>query len=34
MCIETDQAESFGMDERKLFDDEIYDNLAVEFSEK
>jgi hypothetical protein len=34
MCIETGQAEPLGMDERKLFDNEICENLAVEFSEK
>jgi len=34
MCIWTERAESSGMDERKLFDDGVYDNLANEFSEK
>jgi hypothetical protein len=34
MCIGTELAESFGIDERKLFDDEVGENLANEFSEK
>jgi hypothetical protein len=34
MCIGTEQAEPLGIDERKLFDDEVCENLAVEFSEK
>jgi hypothetical protein len=34
MCIGTEQAEFLGIDERKLFDNEICENLAEEFSEK
>jgi hypothetical protein len=34
MCIETELAESLGIDERKLFDDDVCENLASEFSEK
>ena len=34
MCIGTEQTESMGLDERKLFDDDICENLAYEFSEK
>jgi hypothetical protein len=34
MCIETGIAEFFGIDERKLFDDDVCEDLASEFSEK
>jgi hypothetical protein len=34
MCIGTEPAESLGLDERKLFDDEDFENMASEFSEK
>jgi hypothetical protein len=34
MCNGTEQAEPWGIDERKLFDCEVYENLASEFSEK
>jgi hypothetical protein len=34
MCNGTELAESIGVDERKLFDDGICENLAYEFSEK
>jgi predicted nucleotidyltransferase len=34
MCKGTEEVESFGIDERKLFDDDVFENLAYEFSEK
>jgi len=34
MCIGTEEAESLGLDERKLFDDDFCESLADEFSEK
>lgn len=34
MSVRTEQTESLGLDERKLFDDEVYDSLTDEFSEK
>jgi len=34
MCIDTEKTETFGLDERKLFDDEEIESLADELREK